>query len=280
MVRVKYKGQLGNNLFQYSLGRIIAEETGRKLVASPIPGFPETRTEVDGTVGEGSPIICSGQTIDLDHLLRSDLDRPILLEGYFQRYEYYRDHASDIQVWLRPGSSPEVAPGPADVVVHVRVGDVRKPCRPNAYRPVPRWFYETVLRRLTWARLLVVSNDPDDPLTRYVEQEFGGTVVSVSVQSDFETLRCARRIVMSASTFSWWAAWLSDADEIYLPTTGTWNPSVRWAFASVRDVDLVVDQPRYRYPHSYRLRLEGLYPYYCRLYHALRRRGLLVLRRD
>ena len=48
MVEVKYIGRLGNNLFQYCLGRIIAEGLGYKLKVDPIPGFPNTNKPVEG----------------------------------------------------------------------------------------------------------------------------------------------------------------------------------------------------------------------------------------
>ena len=42
MIDVKYNGGLGNNLFQYCFGRILAERLGYALAAPPIPGFAGT----------------------------------------------------------------------------------------------------------------------------------------------------------------------------------------------------------------------------------------------
>ena len=42
MIEVRYKGRLGNNLFQYCLGRILSEALGFALQANAIPGFPGT----------------------------------------------------------------------------------------------------------------------------------------------------------------------------------------------------------------------------------------------
>lgn len=55
-------------------------------------------------------------------------------------------------------------------------------------------------------------------------------------------IRSAKRIIVSISTISWWAAWLSNALEIYLPRPnyGTWK-------ARNDGVDLYVhDEPRWR----------------------------------
>jgi hypothetical protein len=43
------------------------------------------------------------------------------------------------------------------------------------------------------------------------------TWISESVSEDFNTLRNFNRIIINASTLSWWAAVLSDASEVYVP---------------------------------------------------------------
>ena len=42
MIHVEYGGRLGNNLFQYCFGRILATELGYKLEAPRINGFQGT----------------------------------------------------------------------------------------------------------------------------------------------------------------------------------------------------------------------------------------------
>ena len=59
---------------------------------------------------------------------------------------------------------------------------------------------------------------------------------------DFEIIRRSRNVVVSVSTFSWLAAWLSDADRIFLPMTGFYNP------AQFPEIDLLpLHDPRYRF---------------------------------
>lgn len=43
--------------------------------------------------------------------------------------------------------------------------------------------------------------------------------------TDFAALRNSKNIVVSVSTFSWLAAWLSNADRIFMPLTGFYNPA-------------------------------------------------------
>ena len=66
MVEVKYCGQIGNQLFQYCLGRIIAERLGFELFATAIPGFPGTFEKVLGANHRNvHTTIYHGQSIDV-----------------------------------------------------------------------------------------------------------------------------------------------------------------------------------------------------------------------
>lgn len=98
MIEVIYDGNLGNNLFQYCFGRILAETLGYKLVADPILGFPKTYDFVNGdSYYNINPITLRGQKPNLDFLNEANPKHHILLTGYFQRYEYYRPHGNSIK---------------------------------------------------------------------------------------------------------------------------------------------------------------------------------------
>ena len=67
-------------------------------------------------------------------------------------------------------------------------------------------------------------------------------VPSLGTMKDFSLIRSARNIVISVSTFSWLAAWLSEARQIFMPVAGVFSPFQR------PDIDLLpLDDPRYRF---------------------------------
>ena len=72
MIKVQYGGRLGNNMFQYCFGRILAEKLGYELIASPIMGFDETNQKVNGKRVEGYPPKLGCHEVDIDNLLSLD----------------------------------------------------------------------------------------------------------------------------------------------------------------------------------------------------------------
>jgi len=252
MIKVRYQGRLGNLMYQYCLGRILAERHNLQLEADAIPGFPVTEEAVVGDVLSGAPIEFRGHRIPFADLLATRPDRPVFLKGNFERYEYYRDYSADIRRWLEPESRnrqlAQETIGPDDLVVHVRVGDLRAPVLRNLNRVTPFAYFRSILQRERWDRLHVVTEVASDPLPQQIASSFGGIIHSGTAVEDFELLRAARRIVMSVSTFAWWGAWLSDAEVVYFPEHGGWNPWIRWGSAMMRDHDLhIPDDRRYRY---------------------------------
>ena len=238
MVEVRYRGRFGNRLFQYCFARIIAEELGFGLQADAIPGFPGTAETVSGAT-HGDPIMTlTGHVADLAAILRDRSPRRIVLDGYFQRYEYYRPHRDLIRDrWLRfeRAAPPDVAPG--DLAMHVRLGDYIRPHR----AALPMSYYESILARAPYDRLILCTDDPDDPfLERFAP--YRPIVRRAGEREDFLLLCAARRMVLSQSSFSWWAAFFSAAEEIYfpLPAEGFWS-------RGRTEIDLRVDEPRYRY---------------------------------
>lgn len=76
-------------------------------------------------------------------------------------------------------------------------------------------------------------------------------LASRGIAEDFSTIRNAKNIVISISTFSWLAAWLSNAERIFFPIAGLFHPFQR------EDIDLLpLEDPRYRF---------DLFPFYVAL---------------
>jgi hypothetical protein len=67
-------------------------------------------------------------------------------------------------------------------------------------------------------------------------------VESTSPVIDFEVMRRSRNIAIAVSSFSWLSAWLSQADRIFMPLTGHFNP-----FQHPRSFLAPIRDPRYTF---------------------------------
>lgn len=268
-VIVRFKGRLGNNLFQYAIGRIIAEELGYSLdcqedggptitgsqrfpVDSTFPGlthyFPNADLRIHGSKYEvpvesyelSTAQRWSGQIIDLASIVSNRSPRQIRLEGYFQRYEYFKQYSTRVRNWFFFQKLPTslVIDG-NDVLLTIRRGmdfGLNKWVLPLSY-------YEQVLDNLSnIGKVYICGTDIDESVLSRLRAFrpiyfFGNSMEQFSFTTRFS------RIVMSNSTFTWWAAFLSDADEIYAPHSP--NGSC-YAFTGFEDISLDTGEDRYK----------------------------------
>ena len=238
MIEVHYKGKIGNFLFQYCFGRLLAQQLGYALLAEPLPGFPGTQKHIDGqSYPDGEILVLTGHVVDLPALLTESRPRRIILEGAFQRYEYYRPHRNAIRQWLQPACAGMPTASTNDLVMQVRRDDY---LRAIGF-PLPFSYYEQVLTQAQYDRLIICTDGPQDPFLRRFRR-FNPVIERRGVMEDFCLMHSARQIAISQSSFSWWAAFLSQAETIYFPRslTGPFSPERP-------DIDLEVDEPRYVY---------------------------------
>jgi hypothetical protein len=268
-VEVRFVGHLGNNLFQYALGRVLAEELGHALICVPPderPGFDRVEKasgiqdrlstlsahfadvplSLPGRQIEaprlrhvlGDRLDWNGHGIDLGRLLRSGRDSRIVLRGYFQRTELYQPYRERIRRWFTlPPQAGDLQPGPRDIVIHLRRSyDMRV-----LGRMLSLDFYEQVLETARFERVYVCGLGIDDTVRARLAR-FSPDYLDLDAPATLRLLQRARQIAIANSTFSWWGAWLSDAERIFFPrpVRGMWS-------ADRPEIALEVPESRYHY---------------------------------
>jgi hypothetical protein len=179
-----------------------------------------------------------GHGINLERVLRTGHGQRIVLCGYFQRSEYYLPYRERIRRWFQlPPVDGERRPGLRDIVVHLRRSyDMRVLDRMLSLR-----FYEQALEAASFDRVLVCGLGID-AATRARLARFRPEYLDLDALETLRLLQRAHNIVLANSTFSWWGAWLSDAERIYFPrpVRGIWSPERP-------DMALEVPEARYHY---------------------------------
>jgi hypothetical protein len=205
MITLSYVGGFGNTLFQYAYARLLAERNGLWLDAPPPPSELVKTTPHKA----GSRFDAPAFTVDenTDNLLLCPLPQAHYhLNGFFQKGNWYTPHIAHIKEFLAPAN--EVMPAhPDDIVLHLRLGDY----------PWSKWisakWYCDILRGKAFRNLYVVATDPQP---RYLEAlKPWNPIVVKPTDGDWDFIRSFRRVIMSNSTYCWWAVFFGHARESF-----------------------------------------------------------------
>ena len=205
MITVKYVGMLGNNLFQYSLGRILAEEINLQLICRPIHGFKNTFKKIAGKN------IVHNPTVFRDHVLKSDgrsisvqeavqsADNGIVLDGWFQRYEYYKPYKGRIRKWLEI-EDLDVGQTENDIIVHLRMGDCILGALVEHPYIMPPEYFQKALNSTSFDKLYVCSDSKtlDHSLFyKYMEKfsEYNPILLGGDTLEDFRAIKSFNKII-------------------------------------------------------------------------------------
>jgi hypothetical protein len=244
VIRYRFGGYLGNRVFEAMLAPAIAERIpGLAVSGDPLP---EWRLAPPLLPLPARHVKLGGHRVDIPHLaylLREDLIDGIESMALGFRMDLRPPRATAERLF--PASLAEgVAFGPDTLVISIRAAEILGPRHPS-YRPLPLAFYARLIAE-TGLRPAFVGQLGDDAYSdalraRFPRAEF---LPPQGAMTDFATLRRARHLCLSISSFAWLAAWLSAAETIHLPVAGMYHPKLR------KEIDLLpVADPRYRFHH-------------------------------
>jgi glycosyl transferase family 11 len=259
MVEVQYGGRLGNNLFQYAFGRIVAEELGFAFRCLPAKNawagisdlstmahlFRDCPLFIPGRAYDAPNDVFSmevdttwrGHVIDLPGIISNRQGRHIVLFGHFERMEYYARYRERIRHWyhLEPATGGHDVTSD-DIVLSIRRGDSIR-----LGISVTLDFYSRILDSTDYRRVYICGDVIDRAVKAHFEP-YEPVYFAGSHIEQFRFIKSFNKIVQGQSTFSWWAAYLSDASAIYTPrpSHGPWSKEQP-------DVDLEAQESRYTY---------------------------------
>jgi hypothetical protein len=242
MISIDYVCGFANRLFQYSIANILSRHHGLYFLAVPINGIPQSYLSIEGLKLDGEPQSVETPSDVRDILKQKIILRPLKINGLFQKASLYLNHRSEIRdTWLKLDSSIPISELSikCDLVIHVRRGDY---LLHNWGAPFS--FYLEAIESTTFRKMCIVTDDPFDPFLKRFHK-FKPSIVSSSLLSDFALLTQAKKLIISPSTFSWWAAFLSNASEIFfpIPQHGIWSQD----FNHKVDLTLPPEYNQYKY---------------------------------
>jgi hypothetical protein len=231
--------RLGNRLYMYAAGRLMAQKLGVALQSEPLEGFPRTRDVLEGvsigvagaypaTKVNGADPIPSWP--EVEHLRGKSIE----IEHGFVNSRYFVNDRDLIRSWF--WSKPLMEVDPDDVLVNVRLREFT----PYGLTLHPS-YYLTVLERMSFKKLYLMTDDPSDPYLGFLSKWNPIPVTGYGPEHFFKAL-AFKRIVMSNSTFCWWFTFVSEATEIYLPMLNGYRCG-SWCLDHLPAIDLRLDWP-------------------------------------
>ena len=224
-IHVRSKGNLGNRMIQFMLALSVAQ----RAVNCVMSGVEldewglSTGTHVHGW---SDLLVDQEQHIDLFSVcqyLATHPGRKVVYRGYGQRMENFLP--LDIYRSIFAPLNLEVPLfDQRYLVINVRGGDVVSG-RFRDYVLIPTEFYRQIIAKTGLTPVFMGQLGPNI-YSDLLRSTFPAALFLESQGQlwDFEVIRRAANIVTCVSTFSWMAAWLSNATRIFMPVNGMLNP--------------------------------------------------------
>lgn len=232
MIKLQYRGRLGNNLIQYAAGHILAKRTGMTLDTAPETVYANTGnyktsssdeiriTTNFGDVFNIEPVTgySNSDTIELNdknyynYLNNPNLEIGYELAGYFQDSRLLCDHRTEILDLYQYNKSPEINISPDDAFFACRFGDCLVTNR--TYCTIEYIENQLKTNRSNFQRVYMTSDSLDHPPLVELINEYNITPYNnhplhkILFASNFNNL------ILSAGSFSYWMAYLSEATNI------------------------------------------------------------------
>lgn len=243
-IRVLPYGGYANQAFQHMLALVVKNQVpDAEIVGSYMPYWGvDLRREKRLVVGFSMDI--RSHVFPIEHVvqaLRKVGDGELVLRCVAMRMNYFEPYRGLFRDQFIAKGVDAPGYGSEHLVVSIRLGEILEGKFPN-YGPLPIDWYRQLVRE-TGLKPVFYGQLGEDIYSQALRHEFPEAefVPSRGAMADFQTLRNSKNIVLSVSTFSWLAAWLSEtAEKIYMPLYLLFNPTGR------ADIDLIpVSDSRY-----------------------------------
>ncbi len=234
---ISQQGRLGNNLFQYFFGYILAKKLQANfftLFNLPVP-FLSNREKYtstfDLTVNEvymtdKIQFEINNKYIDKNfNLIANEINKynanNIIINGYFQDINYYLPFLQEILSFFKNSEeykSIKKQIDPKGTGICIRKGDIV-----NTPFELPDKWYIKNAEKFKDTPLYITSDQINHPLCQHIIKTYNAKIINKNAIQTILAFSCFKNLILSQGTFSWWTGILCEGN-VYstLPKTG-WN---------------------------------------------------------
>lgn len=216
MITFDYGGRLGNRLFQYVIARLLAEQLGFHLEGEYKYNDTLTATEAKPGKRYKNHKVIVKDSAEIGNILEMVYEnRHYHLSGFWQEAHYYIPNRDKIIGFFNEKAPDNESLDKKNIIMHVRLDDYKT--FGTGGTVLDPQYYHDCLSREDFEKLYIISDVPDDPYFKYFAR-YNPVFPRGNEKEDFWLMTKFDRIISSNSTFSWWAAFLSNSSKIYIPS--------------------------------------------------------------
>jgi len=217
----EYHARFGNILFEYVWPRIISTILGYRFVAPALLNLP---TDIPGREYD-NPIqeVCDfapfpGIAFPIESIFERKDHRKIVFRGFFQQADKYELYREMIKEWFQTSLTPAGHP-PGTLGISIRIAFDYA----GLGWDLPLSYYKLAIEKLPEPPplCLVYADVPANMLDDHMKLLSGCQDVRIlshlDYLSQFQSMMGCQNLIGCNSTFSWWAAFLSNALDVWMP---------------------------------------------------------------
>lgn len=222
-------GRMGNRMFQYAFGYLLAKQRNVPLYTEGLPNFNIPSTPFSTIEPPYIETIRYGNNyVNYQELLK--YDKNIIINSFVQKASYYKDFRNELRTAFNINTKQTINPN--KLVLHIRETDYKDIGCFLGYEN-----YKKLINRTGFNEVIIVTDNSNCDTVQMLLKD-GYTlntegyvnifdpVSDDRAMNDFYTLLYSENIAISQSSFSWWAAFLGFHKNVYLPYTtqvGIWK---------------------------------------------------------
>lgn len=245
MITIQSSGRLGNKLNYFITGMFIHEMKGMHFTPEKIDGFINTY-DVKNGIHIAEQIEISSVYLQQNAFGRylyedfenfsqniNKIEKGFIVDNMIHKYSLLKE--MDVKRYLLMDDSFK-KPESDELVIHIRIGDY-KSHKKHLNHVIENSYYLNVIEmeKNNINKVTILTDSPNDPkLDEF--RSIGCEIRCNNEIEDFAYIKNSNKICISNSTFSWTAAYISDASTIYWPIS-----SNKWPYSPNPDARFDVD---------------------------------------
>lgn len=222
-------GRMGNRMFQYAFGYLLAKQRNVPLYTEELPNFnipPFPCSIIETPYIE--TIRYGNNYVNYEELLK--YDKNIIVNSFVQKASYYKNFRNELRSAFN--IIPKQTINSNKLVLHIRETDYKDIGCFLGYEN-----YKKIISLAGFDKVIIVTDNSNCDTVQMLLKDghalnsegYVDKFDSISddrAMNDFYTLLYSENIAISQSSFSWWAAFLGFHKNVYFPYTtqvGIWK---------------------------------------------------------